>query len=140
MIVIYNCNKSGLYYQSLLHLQQGSLGLSQKVNYDHKTHCKLKCAFKVVNYGCILFIVQAIDELNLILKSVNFHFFCFLINIAVTYCRCSTHNTTTFNITTILIKIKLGYTLFNIIVTLSVAILPFSSVLSYSVPLCQVSL
>ncbi len=82
MVVSYDNKNSDLFYKHFIIVMtvacaenmpdcassRVALALSRSVNYDHKVPCKFNCAFKVVNYDCIMFIVQAIVEINLIFK------------------------------------------------------------------------
>ncbi len=67
MIVIYNGNDNGLYYESTivanLTMIIANLALARSITYDHKVCCKLKHTFTIVNYDPKPFIVQATDWL-----------------------------------------------------------------------------
>ncbi len=68
MIVIYNRNENGLYYNTTivanLTMIIANLALARSINYDHKVCCKLKHTFTIINYDPKPFIVQA-TEVNL---------------------------------------------------------------------------
>jgi hypothetical protein len=70
MVVIYNRNCNGLYYETMiianLTMIVANLALARNVNYDGTLCCILKHTFTIVNYDPKPFIVQATGVIVLI--------------------------------------------------------------------------